>query len=99
MLVNFVPGVGNSLFVYARGDMQFNNKKYENPGGMVTARIEPCINMPLPSNLILVKILLPISLNAANSLGLVSKKCSKHFTLNNNYRFFVCFFVNIKKEK
>ena len=43
--------------------MQFKNKKYANPGvprGMVTARIEPCINMPIPSNLILVRILLPI---------------------------------------
>ena len=27
--------------------------------------------------------------------------CSKHFTLNNNYRFFISlfFFINIKKEK
>ena len=39
------------------------------------------------------------NLNAANSLGLVSKKCSKHFTLNNSYRFFFAFFLNIKKEK
>ena len=27
------------------------------------------------------------NLNASNSLGLGSKKCSKHFTLNNTYRF------------
>ena len=30
------------------------------------------------------------NLNAANSLGLGSKKCSKHFTLN-TYRFFIIF--------
>ena len=32
------------------------------------------------------------NLNAANSLGLGSKMCSKHFTLNNRYRFFIIFF-------
>ena len=39
------------------------------------------------------------NLNAANSLELGSKKCSKHFTLNNTYRFLISFFVNIKEEK
>ena len=35
----------------------------------------------------------------ANSLGLGSKMGSKHFTLNNTYRFSIIFSVNIKKEK
>ena len=48
------------------------------------------INMPIPfkfdscSNF-------ATNLNAANSLGLGSKKCSKHFTLNNTYRFLIIF--------
>ena len=29
------------------------------------------------------------NLNAANSSGLGSKKCSKHFTLNNTYRLLI----------
>ena len=29
----------------------------------------------------------------ANSLGLGSKMCSKHITLNNTYRFFIIFFL------
>ena len=33
LLVNVVPWLGNSLFLCARHDMQFNNKKYVNPGG------------------------------------------------------------------
>ena len=41
----------------------------------------------------------PANFNAANSLGLDSKKCPKHFTLNNTYRFLICFPVIIKKEK
>ena len=31
------------------------------------------------------------NLNAANSLGLGSKKCSKHFTLNNTCRLLIIF--------
>ena len=33
------------------------------------------------------------NLNAANSLGLGSKKCSKHFTHDNTYRFFLFLFL------
>ena len=32
------------------------------------------------------------NLNAANSLGLGSKKCCEHFALNNTYRFLIIFF-------
>ena len=45
--------------------------------------------------------MLPIN-NAANSLGLGSKKCSKHFTPSASQYlpfFLLFFFVNIKKEK
>ena len=47
--------------------------------------------------------MLPIN-NAANSLGLGSKKYSEHFTPNASHStilivFFYYFFVNIKKEK
>ena len=41
------------------------------------------------------------NLNTASSLGLGSKKCSKHFTLVNNIPssfFIIIFLVNIKKE-
>ena len=41
-----------------------------------------------------------VTIPPANSLGLGSKMCSKHFKLNNTYRFLIIFFsVNIKKEK
>ena len=33
------------------------------------------------------------NLNAANSSGLGSKKCSKHFTLNNTYRFLILLLI------
>ena len=40
-----------------------------------------------------------VTIPQANSLGLGSKMCSKHFTLNNTYRFLIIFSINIKKEK
>ena len=35
----------------------------------------------------------------ANSLGLGSKMCSKHFTLNNTCRFLIIFFLSILRKK
>ena len=50
------------------------------------------INMPIPSKFDSCKIF-ATNLNAANSLGLGSKKRSKHLiTLKNNYRFLIIFF-------
>jgi hypothetical protein len=48
-IANIVPGVGNCLFLFARGwgNLYFGNKKYANsrgsPGGMVTGRTESYI--------------------------------------------------------
>ena len=39
------------------------------------------------------------NLNAANLLGLASKKCSKHFTLNNTFRFLIFILVQILRKK
>ena len=53
--------------------------------------------MPIPFKFYSCKIF-STNLNAANSLGLGSKKCSEYITLNNIYRFLITiFFVNIKK--
>ena len=68
---NCLGGGGLNYFLFPeRGDLLERGLNRE---------ITVLINMPIPFKLNSCRFMLPIN-NAANSLGLGSKKCSEHFT-------------------
>ena len=93
----FLPGsapLAESVFdyqVHMLLEILVRNKplaRFQNLFSVITVIL--LINMPIPFKFDSCKNF-ATNLNAANSLGLGSKKCSKHFTLNNTYRFLIIF--------